>query len=848
MHTATTLIVRVATRPIESLECVSHRAAAEAAAAWLDEAQAVEAEAEILSAALHEAAGATAPPERAAARIALLGVRRAIHQGREVEPAALDAAGALLAPELRGRIDAHRARRNQAESERESLASRYEASRTLEQDGILAALQDPLVTMGLRLASGALLARAAKLAATSRWEQRERHAASKVLAYLGRFATKTSPNGVFCATAIGCLGEGPAALQGSNRIARLDLALHVGEARKTTDLLGASPEGEAYVRPRANPTLREEGDSWTLWQPATARRMDENEVLLRVRDHPVLRMYLDEADGTASATEVMAAVSRRAGQDTSSFYRKLIERSVLIGEVEIPWSERRPLRALAARCAGAPWSSELAAIESELDVVAEFPLDEIPARLDRLVARLGALPRVRPFEPDNAIRCDAASGIQLQLPPALFTDLERLLPRYARFYGAIYPEALTRETFATRFLRRFPPDTAIPVLDLVHGVFEPAAIPALAAFRSAAGTGGTRSTLREAAGRAFERAHGFLVARALEADRRDEEEIQLSDADWDEISGEAPEPAFSCAALVQVAARSIHDIDRGDARVCLNALFPGAGLSVARLAHLHGGDEGPVPALLREGWARRARRGAAFAEVSYMHSGRTANAGLRPSLFELEIELPGDRASTGRGAVPLRDLTATWDSASRRFRIDSISRGIEILPVISSGIDPEGFVSFLTLVGNQGIQPLGYLPGFDDTSVRRWPRIRYGNVVLFRRRRVFDAREMPQGKTAAEHFLAIQRWKRRERLPRRSFVHTDAAPKPFYVDFESPGFVDLLRRTLAGGGARVHVTEMLPGPDEMWVRDEGGRYASELLVHCDNLAPSGDAALSRPGR
>jgi hypothetical protein len=29
----------------------------------------------------------------------------------------------------------------------------------------------------------------------------------------------------------------------------------------------------------------------------------------------------------------------------------------------------------------------------------------------------------------------------------------------------------------------------------------------------------------------------------------------------------------------------------------------------------------------------------------------------------------------------------------------------------------------------------------------------------------------------------------------------------------------------------LHVTEMLPAPDELWVRDAAGHYASEFLLH-----------------
>lgn len=838
MHTAPQLIVRVAGLPFASLEPLRQDEAVVAAVALIERLEANASGAERLSALLYDAAGAGAAPELGGARGALLQVRRAIHQGRSVPESNVEKAAPLLSTALRERIRAHREATCAIEPTRRRYAEAYARAEAQGRTAIAAAARDPLVRAGLRLAARELPGRADGLAAPA-WGQRERHAASKVLAYLGRFAVKTSPNGLFCATGIAGLVDGPARVRGERAIARLDFALHVGAARSVTACLAISPGALSAIRPRANPTLRREGDHWTLWQPASARRETDDEVRLEIKDHPVMRMFLEEATGSASVDEVIGAVSARAGRDTAAFYDKLVERGVLIGEVEIPWSERRPLRALAARCSGAPWAADLEAVEAAVDALGAAPLQEIPARIDAVASRLEPMPHARPLSGDDLVRCDAATGFEAQLPRALLADLERLLPLYARFYGAIYPERLTRETFAARFLKRYPPDTPIPALDFYHGLFEPAAQAPLAAFVSAA-SGRSDSARREAAGRAFERAREFFASGARAAAATGAGEVVLSEADWIEIAGDAPEPRFSCAALFQVAALTAESVSSPDARVCLNALFPGAGLSVARLAHLHRrGDGGtnPIVRVLEEGWARRARPGAAFAEVTFMHGGRTANAGLRPPLFPLEIELPGDRASEGREAVPLADLTAAWHSGAGRFVLRSVSRGIEILPVISSGINPEGFVSFLTMIGGQDLQPLGLLPGFDLPDVRRWPRYRFGNVVLFRRRWVFEAGEMPGGATAEELFLTTQRWRREHGLPADLFVHTDREPKPFYVCLDAPMFVDLLRRALPGA-TRIHVTEMLPGPANLWLRDAGGRYASEFLVHADNLDPA----------
>jgi hypothetical protein len=227
-------------------------------------------------------------------------------------------------------------------------------------------------------------------------------------------------------------------------------------------------------------------------------------------------------------------------------------------------------------------------------------------------------------------------------------------------------------------------------------------------------------------------------------------------------------------------------------------------------------------------WRPLAREGAILAEVTYNHFGRSANAGLRPSLFRHEIELPGEKASPGAEVIHLRDLIVRWDSGEGRFVLRWAPSGVEVVPVISSGVSPEGFISFLVEIGRQGLQPLSWFPGFEVPGIDRWPRFVSGRLVLFRRRWTFQPGPLPE--EGAAFFAEVSRWRRRRGIPRHAFVHTAADPKPFYADLESPLFVDLLRRALTAE-TTLHLTEMLPGPDEMWVRDGRGRYATEFLLH-----------------
>ena len=82
-----------------------------------------------------------------------------------------------------------------------------------------------------------------------------------------------------------------------------------------------------------------------------------------------------------------------------------------------------------------------------------------------------------------------------------------------------------------------------------------------------------------------------------------------------------------------------------------------------------------------------------------------------------------------------------------------------------------------------------------------------------------------------ERFAAVQAWRRIAGLPRHVFVKVVSENKPIYFDLDSPLFVELLSRlvrNLPEGGV-VSISEMLPAPDQLWLRDaEGNAYTSEL--------------------
>src|SRR5262249_50868361 len=154
---------------------------------------------------------------------------------------------------------------------------------------------EPSFEEALRLVSRSLRdkVRRASRIEPREWKHRDRQAMWKAFAYLGRFTTKTSPNGLFCATARATIGR--ARVAGENGFASPLVRIAVGEARKVTAWLAVDPALEPMIVPRPNPTLRIEDGRWSFWKPASPRHPHDDEVRSQAPDHPVLAAFLDEA-------------------------------------------------------------------------------------------------------------------------------------------------------------------------------------------------------------------------------------------------------------------------------------------------------------------------------------------------------------------------------------------------------------------------------------------------------------------------------------------------------------------------------------------------------------------------
>jgi hypothetical protein len=125
------------------------------------------------------------------------------------------------------------------------------------------------------------------------------------------------------------------------------------------------------------------------------------------------------------------------------------------------------------------------------------------------------------------------------------------------------------------------------------------------------------------------------------------------------------------------------------------------------------------------------------------------------------------------------------------------------------------------------------------------PRITIDKLVVVRETWSFLVNELDfiHLEPEYERFLEVRRWMHHHRLPRFVFVRVRIEVKPFYLDFESPIYVEVFIKTVRrmavsdSKEGKITLTEMLPATDEVWLPDnQGRRYTSELRIVAWDLA------------
>ncbi|MGW1173538.1 hypothetical protein ACWD4P_07435 [Kitasatospora sp. NPDC002543] len=746
-------------------------------------------------------------------RRAVLGLRRAVHNGRSVtpSPAVLQAVSERLAPATSRLLARWSERTGRLAGQRAETDARYGEETARATVLLREALADPRLAQGLAHASPHLLGHL-----TSKPLEPQSKAARSVLGYVSRAALKTSP------------------------FSRLT-ALALDGVQPSTD--GHSYVAQHHVRSWLDVLARDE-------RTAAAFQVEPNDSARYLGDRPHLLVSSYNAGGTtawrsdtlvdaglyAPLLRTLAAwprmtvaecLIRIGGEDPFAGYLRLLDTGWL--RLVLPWrpDDRRPLPELARSLDGLdhPVARRTATLLRHLDSEAA-ELSRLPgARRVRIVEQLAASTRPgADGDPRPTVRFavyeDAVADVTADIPGdhvrADLAELGRLI-RPQVFRSHIYD--WLRDEFVLRH------GSGRRCSDVFQFLWEVAADPE----------------------------HDRKFTRALLLDRG--MVGRPTDRAWLPVSASSAPP--TTAVLYQLAAASADDIRQGRHRLVVNQYNPGMGGLVARfralLAPGRPGEMGLTEHL--QGWVADAFPQAVpcqltlSGDVNGMH--RAAD-GVLPGL-----RWPGEPSGPGGSPGSASGITVEHDPTTDTLRL-ATEDGETIAPVYL-GVVPihliPGVARLLLSLADPWVNgsrlsctrsPLDATSPPQQGGVELLPGVSHGRLVLGRRTWRFAPGVIPRpekGETPVAFFRRMHRWRVGHGIPDEVFLSVEssvptgdqAATKPAWLSFLSPHAVWAAATQLGSATHMVAIRLAVAAPDrsEYWVRD--GRGLSRAAEHISLL-------------
>lgn len=195
-----------------------------------------------------------------------------------------------------------------------------------------------------------------------------------------------------------------------------------------------------------------------------------------------------------------------------------------------------------------------------------------------------------------------------------------------------------------------------------------------------------------------------------------------------------------------------------------------------------------------------------------------------------------------------------WNAPPSRGRVVAgadlhVTRGADGLVVVAPG----GEVFELIDVLSEALKDVLHLLNVTFFHAEHSPRIQFDDLVVVREHWAVDADSMdfarqPDG---TPRLVAARRWWRQRGLPDQVFVRSPLEVKPFFMDINSPVYLDVLckaanavMRSPAVDGRRpwLTFTEMMPNTGQSWLVDRSGdHYTCELRMAVVDCADTGSA-------
>jgi len=741
-------------------------------------------------------------------KAAVVGLRRALHTGRQPNPREWNTAtAALIGAATAERIERWIDRRASARAAHDELPAALRAERLAQQLQLRQIVADARLGRALIQAGPTLLDEAEKwIADPDRTPKQQK--LLRLARYVSRAAAKTSPYSTFMTSGVAgwAAGERPV-----TRVAAAERIVLELDGEYLTELraaLLARPELAMTALVRVNPSTIDQDDTLRFLGRAP------QEPIVATAAGPLVRAVMRRCagDGPVTRGDLVREIAETAGADharVAAFVERLIASGLIEAYAPAPDLSADVLAALAEWAEPAGLAAPLRAVR---DVLAEsIPADDVAAqrrrmsRLDeglrRLTARFDLTPLAEPVH-EVAVLTELAGVCGRDYWAPVLADLDV----FRRFLAVFDRKLPLRVAVAAYAAERFGPGARVPLLTLYRAVHEALSGPAgdvsdaVHDLRTRMGSGAPWDAPLGDSRLARLRRLDELRLAALQAvggEPDDDGVVRVAPVDLEKVVAEWP-PWVTVPDSIGCYVQPLP----GPARAVLNAVHGGHGRGLGRLARLG------VPAAAAGAVGRTP--GVALAELGGL-LGSTLNAREPGAPYEIDYPFTvSGRPEDQRIAPGSLQAVHHAETGLLALRCAAVDDPIEIVHLgMSSDAALPPLARFLDQVFGRaylvhpGSPPLVRIERFTPargaaSGVVRHPRIESGHVVLQRARWFTPASAVPvrdAGEDEAYYLLRLAGWRHAQGVPESCFVRmwsNNAGPgrvkdrKPTYLDFADP--------------------------------------------------------------
>jgi lantibiotic biosynthesis protein len=337
----------------------------------------------------------------------------------------------------------------------------------------------------------------------------------------------------------------------------------------------------------------------------------------------------------------------------------------------------------------------------------------------------------------------------------------------------------------------------------------------------------------------------LLLKKVVEAQSKGELEISLNGDDLRLLGNKQSVPLPASFSVKAVIIR--HNSTENDYRIEIKSVIGPSGVNyLARFCQAETQLSQLVDGHLRA--EERQYSEAVFAEVVHLPEEGIANVLCRPLFHEFEIPYLGRSGAPPERQLALTDLLVSVEG--NRIVLRSKRLGKEVVPRLSTAHN------FSTNHNLAVYRFLGLLQRQGTARVRGWdwgtlkdlqflPRVTAGRLILARARWRVTSDELsdPGDGSGADHYLAVQEWRAKRKLP-RYVAFTVADGSELLIDFENVLSVETFLELLKKHGEVSLVERFLSDSSELFARGPEGCFAGDIVVPFVNTAtqPASPAA------